>query len=263
MLVTVSILIVIVISLSIGFLIGRKYPEETYLPIFINGLSPGVDDGQGEDNKGTRVGVFDLEKEKGKPGRQILLCYADTNGEVKGKISTKYIGKKIKIVIRDVAYHFIDTEQEVTTQGLHYTAKLTKDRVYSGPPSNPEVYEKWNTEFEYVKAQKTMHQRLADAGDKLGSIPPIAWGGAYLGLIIIFALLYTINISGLKISYEEENIFFVFLHMVYFSIVTITTLGYGDITPTDAVNQLLVGLESISGIIILGLFLNSIVRKKF
>ncbi len=48
--------------------------------------------------------------------------------------------------------------------------------------------------------------------------------------------------------------------MVYFSTVTITTLGYGDIVPITNRARILVSLESILGIIIIGLFLNSLAK---
>ncbi|WP_366941208.1 potassium channel family protein [uncultured Kiloniella sp.] len=41
-----------------------------------------------------------------------------------------------------------------------------------------------------------------------------------------------------------------------------TTLGYGDIVPVTDTSRLLISLESILGIILIGLFLNSIVTNK-
>ncbi|WP_434352938.1 potassium channel family protein [Psychrobacter sp. HD31] len=53
-----------------------------------------------------------------------------------------------------------------------------------------------------------------------------------------------------------------FNRMLYLSVVTITTLGYGDIVPISGLNRFLVGLESIIGLIIVGLFLNSLSRER-
>ncbi|WP_417432272.1 potassium channel family protein [Kiloniella sp.] len=53
-----------------------------------------------------------------------------------------------------------------------------------------------------------------------------------------------------------------FMRMLYLSTVTITTLGYGDIVPVTDTSRLLISLESILGIILIGLFLNSIVTNK-
>jgi hypothetical protein len=46
--------------------------------------------------------------------------------------------------------------------------------------------------------------------------------------------------------------------MCYFSAVTITTLGFGDITPMSDLARALVAIESIMGILLIGLFLNSV-----
>ena len=55
-----------------------------------------------------------------------------------------------------------------------------------------------------------------------------------------------------------ENNFF---RMLYLSVVTITTLGFGDITPITDFARLLIGLESILGVVILSLFINAIFQK--
>ncbi len=51
-----------------------------------------------------------------------------------------------------------------------------------------------------------------------------------------------------------------FQRMLYFSAVTITTLGFGDIAPLTNRARMLVAFESIFGIIIIGLFVSSLAR---
>lgn len=46
---------------------------------------------------------------------------------------------------------------------------------------------------------------------------------------------------------------------VYFSIVTITTLGYGDFTPVDALSKFLVSAETIMGIVFIVLVLSTFI----
>jgi hypothetical protein len=53
-----------------------------------------------------------------------------------------------------------------------------------------------------------------------------------------------------------------FSRMLYLSAVTITTLGYGDILPRTNRARLLVALEAVLGIIVIGLFLNSLARER-
>lgn len=52
-----------------------------------------------------------------------------------------------------------------------------------------------------------------------------------------------------------------FARMLYFSAVTITTLGYGDIYPITNKARFAVMIEALLGIIIIGLFLNSVAQK--
>lgn len=52
-----------------------------------------------------------------------------------------------------------------------------------------------------------------------------------------------------------------FSRMLYFSVVTITTLGYGDIVPLTEKTRLLVGLESTLGVLVVGLFFNSLANQ--
>lgn len=53
-----------------------------------------------------------------------------------------------------------------------------------------------------------------------------------------------------------------FGRMMYFSVTTITTLGYGDIVPLTAQTRFFVALESVLGIILIGLFLSSLVSSR-
>jgi hypothetical protein len=49
-----------------------------------------------------------------------------------------------------------------------------------------------------------------------------------------------------------------FWRMVYFSATTITTLGFGDIVPLTTTARMVVSLESVLGIVLMGLFLNAV-----
>jgi hypothetical protein len=46
--------------------------------------------------------------------------------------------------------------------------------------------------------------------------------------------------------------------MLYLSVVTITTLGYGDIVPITSLARFFTGIEALGGIVLIGLFLNSL-----
>lgn len=84
---------------------------------------------------------------------------------------------------------------------------------------------------------------------------PMVYGLSYLGLIPIFAILFgLLPAEYFNLNDHEANGFSYF----YFSVVTITTLGYGDILPIGPVSQTLTALESVLGITLIGLFLNSL-----
>ena len=84
---------------------------------------------------------------------------------------------------------------------------------------------------------------------------PRVYGLLYLALIPIYACLYYAFPS---ITGSERP----FVECLYFSIVTITTLGYGDITPLDPTGQLVTASESLFGVISIGLFLNAIASAR-
>jgi hypothetical protein len=51
------------------------------------------------------------------------------------------------------------------------------------------------------------------------------------------------------------------IRMCYLSAVTITTLGFGDITPVSSTARALVGTEAVLGVVLVGLFLNAVAQK--
>lgn len=52
-----------------------------------------------------------------------------------------------------------------------------------------------------------------------------------------------------------------FWRMFYLSAVTITTVGYGDIVPITTKARIIVSIEAIWGIVLIGIFLNSLANK--
>ena len=74
----------------------------------------------------------------------------------------------------------------------------------------------------------------------------------YIGVIIFCAALYYYFPSML--SDRSMDI----ITSLYFSVITITTVGYGDIRPVSNFGKVITGGEAFIGIIIIGLFLNSL-----
>lgn len=53
-----------------------------------------------------------------------------------------------------------------------------------------------------------------------------------------------------------------FLKMLYFTAITITTIGYGDIHPISNISRMIVTTETVRGLVFAGLFLNAVVQEK-
>lgn len=88
----------------------------------------------------------------------------------------------------------------------------------------------------------------------------------YLLLGMIWAMIYLILMSAAPGSFTgvasaewQEN----FPHMIYFSFVTLTTLGYGDISPLLPVPRFFVYLEAVVGQFYLAILVASLVGMRF
>lgn len=90
----------------------------------------------------------------------------------------------------------------------------------------------------------------------LGQIKPLGAFCFFVGLIIVYGTIYSftrsIFPSGSAIADTS------WYDGIYFSVVTITTLGYGDIVPGAGLGRFLVTTEALFGVIVLGLFLNAL-----
>lgn len=84
-------------------------------------------------------------------------------------------------------------------------------------------------------------------------------GVIYLSNIILFSIVYWLLLSSSFKDIPDLN----FIQALYFSIVTVTTLGFGDIIPNLNSNSLLVCIiiQVTLGVLNIGLFLNSISNK--
>lgn len=86
----------------------------------------------------------------------------------------------------------------------------------------------------------------------------------YITLAISFGLFYTIisffsdDIAFNNIPKTLEEFEFYFRH-IYFSFITITTIGYGDIYPLTTIGQFLVMIEVITGMILTNVILGLVI----
>lgn len=91
---------------------------------------------------------------------------------------------------------------------------------------------------------------------------PKFWGIIFFGLIPLFALIYTFLPDSWFGYGDNQSLLSNFWTSLYFSTITITTLGFGDIYPIVFGAKILVIIESLLGILSIGLFLNAVALTK-
>lgn len=106
----------------------------------------------------------------------------------------------------------------------------------------------------------TFSDRLKHFWHVVSNIRPIYWISLYIALVPIFALFYWWVPDGqFRIPDGGTADYGGWL---YYSIVTITTLGFGDYTPMGSVAQCITAVEVMCGLIIIGFFLNAVGSMK-
>lgn len=94
------------------------------------------------------------------------------------------------------------------------------------------------------------------------NLSPKNWGIIYILLIPVFAVIYLLlpnnSFFQLQNSFDYKSI----LDCLYFSTITITTLGFGDSYPITTIARILVMAETLLGMVVIGLFLNSVAFLK-
>lgn len=88
--------------------------------------------------------------------------------------------------------------------------------------------------------------------------------GAWLIVVFLFGVLYFLfsHLPGQGPTFFENlTVIEHFLNSLYFSIITATTVGYGDIVP-QGFSKVLVSIQSVTSFVLLGIFVAKIVSHK-
>ena len=111
----------------------------------------------------------------------------------------------------------------------------------------------------YVSARQVLLTGVIDGNKIVGSI------AIFLLLGLVWSMLYLITLEfsatafvGMEPLRWVDN----FSSATYFSYVTLTTLGYGDISPAQPVSRVLVYLEAIVGVFYMAIVVASLVGAK-
>jgi voltage-gated potassium channel len=85
--------------------------------------------------------------------------------------------------------------------------------------------------------------------DKISTNSVFAATSSYVLITLIWAYVYTIilTLNPGAFSFSNQTTQADLLKMIYFSLVTITTLGYGDISPVTPFARMLSGVEALVG----------------
>ena len=85
-------------------------------------------------------------------------------------------------------------------------------------------------------------------------IPSFAFFTFYSMTVIVFAAIYRIidrYAAGTHFLYAGEPRDLSFIECLYFSVITLSTVGYGDLVPLSALVRLIVGAEILCGVLLL------------
>ncbi len=111
----------------------------------------------------------------------------------------------------------------------------------------------------YLSVKQIVMSMVVDQNMIVGSIV------LYLLLGLMWTIIYLLllnlssdSFTGLESLPWKEN----FSHVAYFSFVTLTTLGYGDISPKDSLSEFFVYAEAIVGIFYMAIIVSSLVAAR-
>lgn len=89
---------------------------------------------------------------------------------------------------------------------------------------------------------------------------PVAIAVLHVVMVFVFAFGYQ-HYGTFLIQDAAVNRLDSFVEAFYFSAVTVTTLGYGDIAPADQLTRVIAALQALFGMVIIGLFLNAFAQR--
>ncbi len=96
-----------------------------------------------------------------------------------------------------------------------------------------------------------------DSNKIIGSLSLYMLIGLMFTTIYLMILIFDPDaFNGIKITEWEHS----FFSVAYFSFVTLTTLGYGDISPATPIAKFFVTLEAVTGVFYMAIFVSSLIN---
>lgn len=154
-----------------------------------------------------------------------------------------------------MAIYYLITPPRIKIWGVRLRYKpLALWACYSLSNDKDKVMEKDNT------LKLSVSDRIKHFFNVVSKVRPIVWISLYVALTPVFALIYYwLPDSQFRIPDGAGTDYGSWL---YYSIVTITTLGFGDYTPAHGWAQAVTAVEVMCGLVILGFFLNAVGSMK-
>lgn len=177
-----------------------------------------------------------LQKHKGR--KKLILVLATYLYMIFGFTNTyfllSYVGDASDSLFKYFTYYHISQNEQLKSlmieKDIHVTDNNTfagiKTKLWSGVDTK-EPLQLWKDDY--------------TSFNDLGNIP------------ITFIFETVKHPQSQVIRYLPDNKIFVYCDCLYFSVITITSVGYGDITPSSGIARLLVCLETILGQLLLAL----------
>lgn len=107
-------------------------------------------------------------------------------------------------------------------------------------------------EYKFQRIKHAMYDFISGYGLKTSKVVRL--------LFIFIATFSVINFLFSK-SIFKQNLDFSFIDSVYFTCVTVTTLGYGDITPYTSFGKIFVAIQALFGFVVISLFMAAVINK--
>ncbi len=250
--------IIVILLICIGFYISLQ--KTTKIPIFINGLIPSLRNAKSKEDSGTTVYIVYITEDSSQE-REIFRGFADEYGRVKALISAKNVGRRVLIRYRHSAFKSYEFEIPIPSYGIIHTVKMEKDEAYSGKIRGkeiPDLNQHYEEALVFAEFQRKKYIRTSTKtlGHPFARIPIEFWLLSYVTLIFAFAMDYWNNAADFNGTLDT------FVHALYFSVVTITTLGYGESYPTTDELRMVCSAEAFLGVFIVGFALNSLLFRE-
>lgn len=236
-------------------------PHSGTVDVIISGLIPSKPNASNNEESGTKVLLFFGDGANKVSENQIIRQgYANEQGEFRAEVDRSKVGETITCRILHASYKFKDDSVLIMAYGAFHTAKMEIDRSYQGTTRGADVGDLGTYYSQSVTRgnvyRNEAFEKLRKTGARLSEIPFLYWFRWYFFGVFAFSADYFI--LGAHFCAPVSN----FIDAIYLSVVTVTTLGYGDIVPASPYAKMLTSFQAISGVVVVGLFLNSLFSKQ-